>query len=151
MTKRFKSTLEGDPLLHGLNICVETAKNGQEGLDRYRARRPDLVITDLLMPRMDGFQLLNPDMPTVFDELEDLLLQNGQAEMLEEQYRRTLLQLRQRNPEWAAGLWKRLTALYHRRLKDQGRARTALEVVRAIKPEEEVLELELELELFPDD
>ncbi len=42
-----------------MTFQVETAKDGRQGLKRYRARRPDLVITDLLMPRMDGFQLLD--------------------------------------------------------------------------------------------
>ncbi len=38
--------------------AVEEAANGQEGLARVRERRPDLIISDGLMPVMDGFQLL---------------------------------------------------------------------------------------------
>jgi PAS domain S-box-containing protein len=34
------------------------AVNGEEGLARAKAERPDLVICDLLMPRMDGYQFL---------------------------------------------------------------------------------------------
>ena len=34
------------------------AKNGIEALDRARARRPDLVLLDLMMPEMDGFEFL---------------------------------------------------------------------------------------------
>ena len=34
------------------------AKDGIEGLDAVKKHDPDLVITDLRMPRMDGFHLL---------------------------------------------------------------------------------------------
>ncbi|MGH3331828.1 MAG: SpoIIE family protein phosphatase [Nocardioidaceae bacterium] len=37
---------------------VETAVDGVDGLARARATTPDLVITDVMMPRMDGFGLL---------------------------------------------------------------------------------------------
>ncbi len=36
---------------------VETADDGQAALDLARAHAPDLIVTDILMPRMDGFQL----------------------------------------------------------------------------------------------
>jgi YesN/AraC family two-component response regulator len=34
-----------------------TAINGKEGLEVYRENRPDIVITDILMPVMDGIQM----------------------------------------------------------------------------------------------
>ncbi|ODS31522.1 MAG: response regulator [Candidatus Scalindua rubra] len=34
------------------------AANGQEGLDKIINEKPDLVMTDLLMPEMDGIKLL---------------------------------------------------------------------------------------------
>lgn len=34
---------------------VDLAEDGVDGLDKIRARRPDLVITDINMPRLDGF------------------------------------------------------------------------------------------------
>ena len=34
---------------------VITARDGEEGLAKLREERPDLMILDLLMPRMDGF------------------------------------------------------------------------------------------------
>ncbi|MEI6827481.1 MAG: response regulator [Desulfuromonadales bacterium] len=48
-----------------------TAKNGAEGLDAYREHCPDIVITDIQMPVMDGYELfgklkkLKPEMPIV--------------------------------------------------------------------------------------
>jgi len=53
---------------------VVTARNGQEALDAIQQERPALVIADILMPKIDGFNLvhrlrLNPetrDIPVVF-------------------------------------------------------------------------------------
>jgi len=33
------------------------ASNGEEGLERFRAERPDLIVTDIRMPVMDGLQM----------------------------------------------------------------------------------------------
>jgi CheY-like chemotaxis protein len=38
---------------------VILATNGQEALERIAAQRPALVITDILMPKMDGFTLIH--------------------------------------------------------------------------------------------
>jgi CheY-like chemotaxis protein len=37
---------------------VMTAINGQQGLERLRERRPDLVLLDFMMPIMDGSAML---------------------------------------------------------------------------------------------
>jgi CheY-like chemotaxis protein len=37
---------------------VMEAQDGTEGIDAYKERRPDLVITDLLMPGMDGDEVI---------------------------------------------------------------------------------------------
>ncbi|MGB8623843.1 MAG: response regulator [Paracoccaceae bacterium] len=37
---------------------VELAEDGVDGLDRLAAVRPDVIITDINMPRMDGFGLI---------------------------------------------------------------------------------------------
>jgi PAS domain S-box-containing protein len=41
-------------LLEGAGYEVQTAADGQEGLNRVQSSRPDLIVSDLVMPRMDG-------------------------------------------------------------------------------------------------
>ena len=36
---------------------VSTANDGVEGLEQARAERPDIVILDIMMPRMDGLEV----------------------------------------------------------------------------------------------
>lgn len=43
--------------LQSQGYLVETAANGVEGLQKFEAQRPDLVISDLAMPGMDGLEL----------------------------------------------------------------------------------------------
>lgn len=44
--------------LDAQGFSVEGAGDGAEGLTRLRALNPDLVITDINMPNMDGFQFI---------------------------------------------------------------------------------------------
>ena len=37
---------------------VETANNGAQALAKIKANRPDLLVSDVMMPEMDGFELL---------------------------------------------------------------------------------------------
>ena len=58
--------VEDDPVLTRVlrdNLTFEgfevfQAKNGQEGLDLALANHPDLILLDLMMPKMDGFQFM---------------------------------------------------------------------------------------------
>jgi PleD family two-component response regulator len=45
-------------LLEGVHLNVLMAVDGQMGLDMAKSIRPDLVILDLQMPRMNGFQVV---------------------------------------------------------------------------------------------
>ena len=45
-------------LLEDQGYRVVTAPNGQEGLERSKAERPNLVIVDMMMPKMSGFVVL---------------------------------------------------------------------------------------------
>jgi DNA-binding response OmpR family regulator len=37
---------------------VDVARDGEEALERFSERRPDLVILDVMMPRLTGFEVL---------------------------------------------------------------------------------------------
>ena len=58
--------IDDDPdILDALSIILEakdyqvsTARDGIEGLTNLKAEKPDLLILDLLMPKMDGFAVL---------------------------------------------------------------------------------------------
>ena len=45
-------------LLEPIGFTVTEAENGAVGLEKMRQNRPDLVIADLAMPVMDGFEML---------------------------------------------------------------------------------------------
>ena len=45
-------------ILAGENYEVSTAVDGQQGMDRFKEFDPDLVITDMKMPRKNGLELL---------------------------------------------------------------------------------------------
>ena len=44
-------------LLTREGYVVETASNGAEGLERARALRPPLVFLDVMMPKMNGYEV----------------------------------------------------------------------------------------------
>ena len=41
---------------HGYEVLV--ARDGEEGLKLIKAEKPDLIIMDLVMPKMDGFMVM---------------------------------------------------------------------------------------------
>ncbi|MGH7090575.1 MAG: response regulator, partial [Stellaceae bacterium] len=45
-------------LLVGEGWVVTTARNGREAVERLTAEPPQLILLDLLMPEMDGFEVL---------------------------------------------------------------------------------------------
>ncbi|GAU09799.1 protein-glutamate methylesterase/protein-glutamine glutaminase [Desulfoplanes formicivorans] len=54
MRKAISTMLEKDPDIH----VVDTARNGEEGLEKVRRLDPDVVTMDIEMPRMDGLTAL---------------------------------------------------------------------------------------------
>lgn len=51
---------------------IRTASNGKEGLEQYRAFQPDVIVSDIEMPTMDGFEMVkqirkeNEQVPILF-------------------------------------------------------------------------------------
>ncbi|MCU0857156.1 MAG: response regulator [Pontiellaceae bacterium] len=45
-------------LLEGEGYSVSLADNGREGLFQIYEQKPDLIITDIMMPEMDGIEVI---------------------------------------------------------------------------------------------
>lgn len=43
--------------LEALNYDVDEAMDGHEGLNKARFNKPDLIILDLMLPKIDGFKV----------------------------------------------------------------------------------------------
>lgn len=43
--------------LEAMDYDVFEAVDGQEGLDKARSGRPDLIVLDLMLPKIDGFKV----------------------------------------------------------------------------------------------
>lgn len=58
--------------LRGQGYDVITATDGIEGLDKYKSDGADIVVADVMMPKMDGFSMareirrLSPNVPLLF-------------------------------------------------------------------------------------
>ena len=50
------SLLMSRMILSKANYDIVVAKNGADGVDRAVSERPDLVLMDVVMPKMDGFE-----------------------------------------------------------------------------------------------
>ncbi len=44
--------------LESLGFDVSTAYDGEQGLKAFYERKPDIVVADVMMPRMDGFEMV---------------------------------------------------------------------------------------------
>ncbi|MBO4557267.1 MAG: response regulator [Bacteroidales bacterium] len=45
-------------MLSRFNFRIKTAANGQQALDAVAEEKPDLILLDLLMPVLDGFEVI---------------------------------------------------------------------------------------------
>ena len=45
-------------MLSRFNFRLKTASNGQQALDSVAAEKPDLILLDLMMPGIDGFEVI---------------------------------------------------------------------------------------------
>lgn len=61
-----KDTLDGN------DFEITLAGDGEEGLRKYKERQPDVIVADIMMPRMDGFTMVkrirqtDPHIPVLF-------------------------------------------------------------------------------------
>jgi len=53
----FQRTFETNEAFADQDVGVVLANDGKEALERFLAEHPHLVIVDLLMPKLDGFEL----------------------------------------------------------------------------------------------
>ena len=44
-------------LLRGIGLNVTVASDGMEALEQMQSQRPDMVVLDIVMPRMNGYEL----------------------------------------------------------------------------------------------
>ncbi len=59
--------VEDDPLMNRMyqkifkfeQYDVQTATNGEEGLDKVRQLKPTVILLDIMMPKMNGLQVLD--------------------------------------------------------------------------------------------
>ncbi len=52
LIRALKDNLEAE------GCTVDTAANGEEAIEHLRSHRPDIILLDLLMPKRDGFSVL---------------------------------------------------------------------------------------------
>jgi DNA-binding response OmpR family regulator len=64
---------------------VTTAFNGEEGLERLKVSTPDLILLDMLMPKMDGLEFLRHYKPGKASKTTIIILSNlNEDEQVEE-------------------------------------------------------------------
>lgn len=72
--KIVEMVLEREPLLRPFSFKVFTAGDGEEGFTLFQQEKPELVITDLLMPKVDGYALLKKIRETEFGKKVPILV-----------------------------------------------------------------------------
>lgn len=63
-------------ILEGEGCVVVTAQNGREAMKLLEKDKPDLVITDILMPEMDGLELI-AEARKIIPEQKFMLISGG--------------------------------------------------------------------------
>ena len=83
---------------------VSVVHNGEEALAKIGEKTPDVVVTDLLMPKMNGLELVNamrlqyPNIPTI------LMTAHGSEDLAEQDLDRALVEPPQRRSPGSRGL-----------------------------------------------
>jgi diguanylate cyclase (GGDEF)-like protein len=147
-------------LLHHIltpDYTILTAKSGQEALDRIAAAPPDLILLDIIMPDMDGFEVIrrlkdNPDtrhIPVIFitgldsDADEETGLNLGALDYITKPFKEAIVRARVRTHMRLIhhmrlierlGLLDPLTGLANRRSFDESMAREWASAAREQTP-----------------
>ncbi|MDX1583505.1 MAG: response regulator, partial [Thermoanaerobaculia bacterium] len=97
------------------------ARNGEEGLHRARSERPDLIILDLLMPRLNGFETLDylHHDPITHDTPVIILTEKELSEKERESIEHQILGLFSKHPKAREEFIERLHELLERRSSTQ--------------------------------
>src|SRR5690242_13237034 len=69
-----------EQLVRNWGFIAESAADGEEGLEKVTSFRPAIVITDLVMPKMDGLELLRMLQAQGADVITLLLTAQGTVE-----------------------------------------------------------------------
>ena len=72
-------------LLEPLGFIIIEAENGREGLAKLRELQPDLVITDLIMPVMDGWELIQRIRNTEDLKYHQIIVSSASVSFLDQQ------------------------------------------------------------------
>lgn len=73
--KIVRSLMERKLLDNGFE--VETAENGKVGLEKLQSSKPDLILLDIIMPEMGGFDVLKEIKDTDLEEIPVLIVSNS--------------------------------------------------------------------------
>lgn len=88
-------------LLAGVGFTVESASNGLEAIELYKTWRPDLILMDMIMPVLDGFEAIRrirllPEgkkviifavTASVFEEDKQNILESGADEFIKKPFK----------------------------------------------------------------
>ncbi len=56
---------------------VKVAKNGEEGLKKVKSENPDLILLDIIMPKMNGFEVLEGMSETEYSNIPVVIVSNS--------------------------------------------------------------------------
>lgn len=63
---------------------VQTAENGEECMKTLETYKPDLILLDIIMPRVDGYEVLHRLQESAWKDIPVIVLSNlGQKEEIE--------------------------------------------------------------------